>query len=242
MITRDNFIKKIVLFVFIFLFSGISSYCADNSINGIDVQQVSGGAYNILLKLDKPAKITKQTDGNNNLTIVLNKILPSDSLEIIYDNADDLDNIIVQKKNSENTSVYFHGKNINNSIIYVKDLSTGMTNLLNEKNNSFFFISAKKFVLYSVFSLFCIFLFMLLIRPKSKRYSENNTYKIVKSQNKHIVNTLRSKNLVQSKNIPSINYNINSGFNNLNKYTEIPEELKFFNNSETEANEIRKAG
>lgn len=245
--TREHFIYKFFIFVFLFLFSTMSSIAAENALNGIDVKQINDGSYKIFLKLDKSAKILKQQEENDNLTVLINKTLPSDSLEIVYDNAENLNNIIVQKKNSNNTVILFQGKNIKNSVIYTKDFSTGITQKVDEKTNflsNFFFISDKKFVFGSIIILFMTFISALIIRPKEKRYYTERNDRMIKSKQYYAVNTLRTKNMLQSKNIPSINYRINGSFNNARmQYASVPKDMVKLNSYKSDNKEqIRKVG
>ena len=75
------------------------------------------------------------------MTLLLKETLPTDSVEIVYDNAADLQNVIVQKKNNGDTAVLLQCKNIQNAKIYTKDLSTG---LIVQNSNNKFYITNKK--------------------------------------------------------------------------------------------------
>ncbi len=235
---------KLILFVCIFIFSSISTMALENSLSGVSVQQNSDGSYNILLKMDKSVKMKKNIDSETDkMVIMLDSTLPSEALEIIYDNASGLNNVIVQKKNDKNTLILFEGNNIENSKIFTKELSTGNKKQANFDNNSFnnFLFIADKKLLASVLSGFGIlFLFMIALRPKEKRYYSTNNYNKVKTYSQ--ANTLRNKNLVQSRCVPSINYNINSGFAAHNPYITKPDGLLIKNHNYIENEQIRKAG
>ena len=94
-----NFLGRFYLlfFVLYFIFSQLSANAYVNSLSGIDVKQ-SGNNYDVMLKLDKFSGIKKINTEQNNLTIMLDNTVPSDSVEIIYDNAKDLDNITVHNR------------------------------------------------------------------------------------------------------------------------------------------------
>lgn len=239
-----NIINKCVLFISFFLLSSISSFAVENSLLGIDVKQVSGGEYNIMLKLDKKVNIKRLTDTDGNLSLVLNSTLPSDTMEIFYDNAADLENVIVQKKNSDNTLILFQGENIADSKVYIKELSTGLVKELDSKNtvfNSLFFISDKKVLLTSLFGVMLFFFMMLLTNPRKKRYTAETAKKYSNIKKNTNINTLRNKNLVQSKNVPSINYKMNGSFSSVKANMTKPKDF-IINNQYQEIEKIRKVG
>ena len=212
------------------IFSITSSFASVNSLSGIDVNQTDNG-YNIILKMNKSIKVQKIQQSDNNLMLLLNSTIPSDSVDIVYDNTADLENVIVQKKNADNTIIYIEGKNIKNSNIYTKDLTTGITKESNS-NNSFLYITDYKLFLYCVFGFIFIFALLLFIRPKNKNTLKS---KQLNSNKYSDINTLRKKNSVQNRYIPSINYNIK------NPGISIPNDLvssSYFDDEE----QIRKVG
>ncbi len=199
-------IKRILLIIFAIITGANCSFCADNSLLGIDVKYTAQNGYNITLKTDKTAQITKKLDENGNILLSLKQTLPSQNLEIINDNTEELTNIIVQKKNNENTLILLQGNNIANSKIYTKELSTGILKQLDAKNQ-LFYIADKKLLASSLISMLLIFLLGIFKRPKKKQYS---TKDVKEFKTKIKADTLRKKNLIQSKNIPSINYKLNT--------------------------------
>lgn len=240
-----SIINRCFAFVFIFAFAALNSFSAENSLSGVDIKQSANSGYQIFLKLDKKAQIKKIIENDDNLTLVVNSTLPSESMEIVYDSEDNFSNVIVQKKNDDNTLISLQGQNIANAEIYTKELSTGIVKQLDEKEgflNGLFFIADKKILSCSILGMFFFFLMMLASRPKNKRYSSQNVNKIVKSK-KMVVDTLRNKNLVQSRNIPSINYKVNGSFNSVNMHVSTPKDFVINNaNQPVEIEEIRKAG
>ena len=93
-------VKRILTVIFAIILSANCSFAVDNSLLGIDVKYTSQNGYNITLKTDKTAQITKKLDENGNIILSLKQTLPSQDLEIINDNTEELTNIIVQKKNN----------------------------------------------------------------------------------------------------------------------------------------------
>lgn len=235
--TRIQKLSKLLLFFAIFLCSSVLAFAAENSLLGIDVQQ-QGENYNVMLKLNNNADIQRMVNAQDSLTIVLKETVPTDSVEIIYDNAADLENVIVQKKNNGNTLILLEGKAIENASIYTKDLSTGIVSQAGKEKSlsNYLFIADKKVAGFSVLGLVMFFMLMLSIRPKNKRYNSN--VKNVKTQKSVSSNTLRNKNNNQSRNIPSINYKVNGGYSKMS----IPKDFVINNHMASEREQIRKAG
>ena len=237
---RNNIIFiKILLLFFVFICSNFFAYSAENSLSEISVKKTYSGQYNILLKLNKSANVKKSFDGEN-LILTIPSTLPSDSIDIIYDNASGLHNVTVQKKNTNNTLILLQGDNISNSQIFTKDISTGFTKKIDDSNPFFtniLFVSDKKFVV--LFSLLALFFFTIILasKPRTKtsvqqqHFSSSNSY-----HNKSM--TLRRKNLLQSKNIPSISYKLNGSFSSVS--VSKPSDFDFNNNQLDE--QIRKVG
>lgn len=221
-------IIKLFLVVCVFLFSNLNAL-AFNALSGVDVKQINNDVYNITLKVDNSVKIKKVTDSKGNLTLILSSIIPADSIEIVYDNTSDLKNVIVQKKNDQNTIILFQGKNIENAKIYTKELSTGLLKSLDANPgalNNYLYIANKKYFSFAILGFISLFFIMLSLRPKSKRY------------NPQAQNTIRTK--VNSKNryIPSINYKINNTKGNMS----VPKDFVISKIRTYQEQKIRKAG
>ncbi len=236
--TRIKKLNKLFLFICIFLCSSVCAFSVENAVSGIDVQQLGPANYNVMLKMNGDVDVQKVVNGKDNLTIILKETVPTESVDIIYDNAADLENVIVQKKNNGNTVIFLQGKNIENARVFVKDLSTGnLSQSDSEKSlDNYLFIADKKIAGFSVLGLVMFFMFMLSIRPKNKRYNSN--VKNVKTNKTLSENTLRTKNINQSRSIPSINYKLNGGFSKMS----IPKDFVINNHMANEKEQIRKAG
>ena len=236
----SQIINKCLMITFTMIFFAVASFAAENSLSGIDVKQNTNGEYNIILKLDKKTQVKKVLNNKNKLAVFINSTLPSDAMDIVYDNASSMTNVVVQKKNKNNTFVLFEGNNISNAKMYIKEISTGhIKQVNNNRFNNVFFIADKKLFAISLTSILLMFFLMLLSRPKSQRYNNKSTINTIKNNRTTKVNTLRNKNLAQPINIPSINAGINGSFNSARIYMSIPQELTVNNSYEEE---IRKVG
>ncbi len=236
--TRIQKLNKLFLFICIFLCSSVFAFATENAISGIDVRQLGPSNYDVVLKTNADVDIQKMVNGEDNLTIILKDTVPTESVDIIYDNAADLENVIVQKKNNGNTVIFLQGKDIENAQVYTKDISTGAVLPSDEERSldNYLFIADKKIAGFSVLGLVMFFMIMLSLRPKNKRYNSN--VKNVKTNKSLSENTLRNKNINQSRSIPSINYKLNGGFSRMS----IPKDFVINNHMANEKKQIRKAG
>ena len=167
-----NIINKCLAFVFVLLFCSLNSFAAENSLAGVDIKQSANNGYQVFLKLDKKAQIQKLIEDNDSITLILKGTLPSETMEIIYDSEDNLSNVIVQKRNDDNTLISLQGKDIANAEIFTKELSTGSTKELDTNSNmlnGLFFIADKKILGTSLAGMFLLFLMMLASKPKNRK-------------------------------------------------------------------------
>lgn len=230
-----NFIKKMVLLLCVFMLSALSAY-ANNSLLGINVEQTANDTYNIVLKADSSTKITKHVESKDNLTLFLNSIIPSDSIDIVYDNASDLDNVIVQKRNSDNTIILLQGKNIHNANIYVKELSTGVLKPYDSNSlSNYLYVGNVKYFVTGVAGLVLIFLLMIALRPKSKKYTHTAN---VQQKVKYSTTTIRAKQQIQKRYVPSINYKVANTRTNMT----VPKDFVISAAQKYNEERIRKAG
>ncbi len=225
-------IKKFLLLFFIFVFSALNVQ-AQNALSSVSVSQTAGNSYNITLKTDGSVRIKKYAESENNLLLVLNSVVPADSVEIVYDNASGLENVIVQKKNDNNTTILFQGKNVENSKIFVKELSTGLLKPFDSNTLSdYLYIENIKYFSYAFSVIVVLFLMMILFRPGYKIYRSKQKVSKKTIQNSQ---TLRTKQYTAKRYIPSINYKVSVQKRNMT----IPKDFVISNHMEEK---IRKAG
>lgn len=235
-----SLINKCLVVVFAIIFSAMYACAAENSISGLSVKQNGAGEYNILLKLNKAATVKKFFDGEN-LVLTIPSAVPSDSMEIAYDNASDLQNVTVQKKGEDNTIVVLQGNNIENAQLYTKDISTGLVKKIDESNgflDNFLFVTNKKVLASSVMVMFFFLLIMFASKPSKAKKNEKNAKKEKVSVNQNKAMTLRRKSMQQSLNAPSISYRMNGSFSAANM--SVPNDFAYENGEMEE--EIRKVG
>lgn len=233
--TLVSMVKNFILFFCIFGLFTASAY-AHNSLSGINVLQKNGG-YDIVLKADSSVKINKYTDEKDSLTLFLSSVIPADSVEIDYDNASGVRNVIVQKKNDKNTTILFQGKNIEAANIYIKDLASGQIKSLDSDSfSTALYIGNLKYFLFALSGVFVMFFLMLLFRPKSKKYT-SPSYE-VKNRIKTNQTTIRSKQYNVGRVVPSINYKINYSKSNMT----IPKDFVISEYQNYTEEKVRKVG
>ena len=221
-------VKKIVACIVMFFVCTLCANASIHSLTGIDVKQSTKDGYNIVLKLAGNTNIKKSVASSDTLTLFLNSTIPSDTMEIIYDNTSSINNVIVQKKNTDNTMIVLEGKNIANANIFTKDISTGNIVPLNTEHSAF--VLNKNMFTYSLSVIFILFLSFLFIRPRRKTstYFKNDLKKHING------NILRTGVYNKERTAPSIAYN------STEKYVSAPKE--FVINRYMQEEKMRKAG
>lgn len=235
---KYNLISKLSLFVIAFCFTCIAAF-ASNSLTGVDVKQMGESSYNIILKTDSSVNVKKIVDGKDNITLLLKSTIPSDSVEIVYDNASDLYNVMVQRKNDDSTMVLLEGKNINNAIVYTKEISTGDLKQVDANGNSLnnhLYLANLKYFSFSLMGIIFIFMLMHSFRPKSKNNVAMNQ-KQIRSKKHTTINSMKKNASVQKRYVPSINYRIANAKSNMS----MPNDF-VISNAEQYQEKIRKAG
>ena len=221
-----NTLKRLFLVICVFFFSALNAQ-AYNVLSGVYVKQSDNNSYNITLKVNNSVKIKKVPEAQDNLTIVLDSVVPTDSVDVVYDNASDLKNVMVQKKNADKTVIVFQGKNIENAKIYTKELSTGVVKPFDENSlKNYLYVANVKYLTIGIIGSVFLFFLLISLRPKSKRYSVSSTQ------------TLRNKINSNNRYIPSINYKINSVKSNAT----VPKEFVISKINTYQEQRIRKAG
>ena len=222
-----NFISKFIFTAMVITVLTCFSAAFANTISTIEVNQTDTNNYNIIVKLDNKSTIQKISTGKDNLTFIVKSALPSESVDIVYDNTSDIKNIIVQKKNAENTQISMQGRNIENAKIYTKELSTGITKEVNSNPLSgIFVITDKKVFSVSLLVIFLLFASMFRSKPK-KQYSEKEIVQrsIRKYNKKQTINSMKRRKRAASHSVPSINYSINGSFSASNANMTAPKDF-----------------
>lgn len=235
----SSLVSKVLFLTGAIVISSVGAFAATNSISGVDVKQIENGEYSVILKMDRNANIKKISDNMDTLDIVINSALPVEDMEIVYDNAADLKNVIVQKKNANNTVISLQGKNVENAKIYTKELST---NAIKEvKTFALFNFADNKSI---IFALIGLLMFMML--KSSKKSKKQNSIvaqevssKRIRKSKKQTINTINKRNKVAAQNIPSINYRINGSFAASQQNMSIPKDFVI---NQYQKEQMRKVG
>ena len=235
----SNLVGKVLFLVGAFIVSSVGAFAANNFISGVDVKQIENGEYSIILKLDRMASIKKSSETIDTLDIIINSALPVEDMEIVYDNAADLKNVIVQKKNANNTIISLQGKNIENAKIYTKELSS---NLLKEvKAFNISSLADNKVLLIGLIGLL---MFMMANSSNRSKKQKNVASQMVASKKtrknkKQTINTINKRSKVVAQNIPSINYRINGSFASVKQNMSVPKDFVI---NQYQKEQMRKVG
>ncbi len=235
----SSLVSKVLFLTGAIVISSVGAFAATNSISGVDVKQIENGEYSVILKMDRNANIKKISDNMDTLDIVINSALPVEDMEIVYDNAADLKNVIVQKKNANNTVISLQGKNVENAKIYTKELST---NAIKEvKTFALFNFADNKSILFGLIGL--LMFMMLKSSKKSKKQNsivaQEVSSKKARKSKKQTINTINKRNKVAAQNIPSINYRINGSFAASQQNMSIPKDFVI---NQYQKEQMRKVG
>ena len=235
----SSLVSKVLFLMGAIVISSVGAFAATNSISGVDVKQIENGEYSVILKMDRNANIKKISDNMDTLDIVINSALPVEDMEIVYDNAADLKNVIVQKKNANNTVISLQGKNVENAKIYTKELST---NAIKEvKTFGLFNFADNKSILFALIGL--LMFMMLKSSKKSKKQNsivaQEVSSKKARKSKKQTINTINKRNKVAAQNIPSINYRINGSFAASQQNMSIPKDFVI---NQYQKEQMRKVG
>ena len=235
----NSLVGKVLFLAGAFVISSVGAFAANNSISGVDVKQVENGEYSIVLKLDRMASIKKSSETVDTLDIIVNSALPVEDMEIVYDNAADLRNVIVQKKNANNTIISLQGKNIENAKIYTKELSSNVTKEVKAFN--IFSLTDNKSALFGLIGLL---MFMMLKSSKKAKKQSNVAAEMISSKKtrrnkKQTINTISKRNKVAAQNIPSINYRINGSFASAKQNMSVPKDFVI---NQYQKEQMRKVG
>lgn len=190
-----EYLKKSVLCLCVLFISALNANAANNSLTGIDVNYNLKDGYNVILKIAGNANVKKTVSTADMLTIILTSTLPSDAMEIIYDNTSNVNNIVVQKKNADNTLIMVEGKNIANANIFTKDISTGLVSSV--ESDTVFFGVNRKMLSFSIGAMIIWFLLMPFVKSRRRRKENTN---------------INIKSVSIARTAPSIAYNTSNGY------------------------------
>jgi len=110
--------KKIFLTVISIITLLCSSvFAADNYLNTVILEGISGGGYNILLRSDAIASVKRTVVDNNKVVLNIKGLTASDDISTVYRNTSSANGIIVENVGNNEVAVQIQGKNVANANI-----------------------------------------------------------------------------------------------------------------------------
>lgn len=106
--------KKLVLFISIFLLTACTSMAAENFLNTVILEGTDGG-YNIVLRSDNLANVKRTSEGPNKLTLEVKGISAASNLSTLYKNTSNANSVIVENTGTNSVKIHVNAENISNS-------------------------------------------------------------------------------------------------------------------------------
>ncbi len=102
-------------FVSILLMTCGIAYSADNYLNSVILEGVSGGGYNVVLRSDAIASVKRTVEGSNKIVLDIKGLTASDDISTVYRNTSSANGIIVENAGNNEVIIQVQGKNISNA-------------------------------------------------------------------------------------------------------------------------------
>lgn len=114
--------KKIFL-IFAICLLGNNAFASDNVLQAIQVDGVKD-SYNIILKSDDVAEVKKTIQAPNKMTLVLNGIRASKTINTIYNNTSSVDSVVVEPNGDDSVKISVQAANVANAGVHFDSLKT----------------------------------------------------------------------------------------------------------------------
>lgn len=108
--------KKLVLFISIFLLTTCAALAGDNFLNAVILEGTENG-YNIILRSDNLANVKRSVEGQNQLTLEVKGLSAASTLSTLYKNTSNANSVIVENAGSNSVKIHVNAENISNSNI-----------------------------------------------------------------------------------------------------------------------------
>src|SRR5574344_1716546 len=96
--------KKVFLVLLISLFTAISANAADNVLQSVQIEPLND-SYNIVLVADNAVEVKKTIQSPNRIIISLKGIRASKTLNTVYRNVANMDNVVVEPAGLDGLSI-----------------------------------------------------------------------------------------------------------------------------------------
>ena len=109
----------------------LNAMAAQNLLSAVEIKNSENG-YQVLLRADKATEVRKTTQSSDDVILELRGVSPLESVGTIYNNVPEIDNVMIEPLDNNNTRVLIHGKNIATANISFKPVDS----LLNADDQS----------------------------------------------------------------------------------------------------------
>ena len=101
-----------------------SVYAADNYLNTVVLEGISGGGYNVLLRSDAIASVKRTVVDNNKIVLNIKGLTASDDISTVYRNTSSANGIVVENVGNNEVAIQVQGKNVSNANIIFDSRAT----------------------------------------------------------------------------------------------------------------------
>ncbi|MCI1273747.1 MAG: hypothetical protein LKG27_04855 [Clostridiaceae bacterium] len=188
--------RLIILFtlIFTFVFSINSAFAGDNSLNAILLEKVDG-AYNVVLRSDARAKISKHVKENNNIELTVKGMSASSNVPILYRNVPDDSSLVIENNADKGLKIDIQAPNVSDS------------NIIFETPNSSPVTVDTNYTAYMVLAAIAAILALVYATKTSNKKVDDRVAFDLKIKDREM--RLLKKYREELTTIPSINYDIN---------------------------------
>jgi len=195
--------KKILIafsFLIAFMFTGLSVNAKTNMLHTITLEK-NGSGYNILLKTDTTAKVSKKTLADNEIVLDLSGIQSSDTVNALYKGTNNIENLVIENDGKNSLKIYITAPNIRNSSV--------ISQTINGENS---IVSEGMPINKIIWSVFVLVLFGIIFVISKKDTEESNKLSIKKDIKDREISLYREyrKNFEEDFNVNAKNVKMRS--------------------------------
>src|SRR5574344_1599163 len=117
--------KKVFLVLLISLFTAISANAADNVLQSVQIEPLND-SYNIVLVAVNAVSVKKTIQSPNRIILSLKGIRASKTLNTVYRNVSNIDNVVVEPVGLDGLSIMLQGANASNSAVTFDSMMSGV--------------------------------------------------------------------------------------------------------------------
>jgi len=100
------------------MFLSMPAYAFNEAtLSGIEINAVNDSSYKIVLKTDKSVPVEKEINSDNKIVLDIKNIKPASFVNTIYNNATQIENVIIHPVSNNEIKVFIDGTNVASSMI-----------------------------------------------------------------------------------------------------------------------------